>query len=161
MEQPSDSKGWNLGHWYTLREIARWPAGAPSQTQTQTWTLPPDQRLWVVKVQVLLPPNSQHKLCGVWILFKSVTDVEFEQSEGLMPLTDLKCLSIIQSYIHCNRNSNNMILASFLNDADLGGVAGQALQYLYLLVITTPLSWFWLCCGCSCKGFSASFTSVR
>ena len=33
-----------------------------------------------------------------------------------------------------------MILASFLNDADLGGVAGQALQYLYLLVITTPLS---------------------
>ena len=41
-------------------KIARWQAGA--QTWTQTWTLLPDQR--VVKV----PPKSQHKLSGVWIL---------------------------------------------------------------------------------------------
>ena len=39
--------------------------------------LPPDQRV----VKVLSPPKSQHKLCGVSILFKSVTDAKFEPSE--------------------------------------------------------------------------------
>ena len=67
-------------------EIARWQAGA--QTWTQTWTRPPDQRV----VKVLKPPKSQHsKLCGVWILFKYVTDTKFEPSEvtflRLMPRT--------------------------------------------------------------------------
>ena len=67
-------------------EIARWQAGA--QTWTQTWTRPPDQRV----VKVLKPPKSQHsKLCGVWILFKYVTDTKFEPSEvtflRLMPHT--------------------------------------------------------------------------
>ena len=42
---------------------------ARTKTWTQTWTLPHDQRV----VKVLYPPKSQHKLCVVWILFKSVT----------------------------------------------------------------------------------------
>ena len=42
--------------WTSLRrDIARWPAGA--QTWTQTWTLPPDRRVQVVKV--LSAPKSQ------------------------------------------------------------------------------------------------------
>ena len=56
-----------LGRWYcpsnsrllsgtAFGEIARWPAGA--QTWTQTWTLPPHQRIG----KVLSPPKSQHKL---------------------------------------------------------------------------------------------------
>ena len=65
--------------------IARWLAGA--QTWTQTWNLPPDQRV----VKVLSPPKSQHKECGVWILYKSVTDAQFEPSKvtflRLMPST--------------------------------------------------------------------------
>ena len=54
-----------------LGEIAR-PAGA--QTCTQTWTLPPDQRV----VEILSPLKPQHKLCWGWILFKSVTDAKIE-----------------------------------------------------------------------------------
>ena len=72
-------------HWFFLlnlrlpsgtacRQIARWSAGA--QPWTQTWTLPPDQR----NVMVLSPPKPQHKLCGVWILLKSVTDAKIEPS---------------------------------------------------------------------------------
>ena len=38
---------------------------------------PPDQRV----VKLSLPPKSHYKLCGVWILFKSVTDAKFEPSE--------------------------------------------------------------------------------
>ena len=68
-----------------LGEIARWQAG--SQTWTPTWTVPPDQRV----VKVLYPQKSQHKLCGVSILFKSVTDAKFETSkitfQRLMPST--------------------------------------------------------------------------
>ena len=75
-----------LGRWFcplNLRllsgtafgEIARWSAGA--QTWTQTWTLPPDQRV----VKILSPQKSQHELCGVWVLFKSVPDAKFEPSE--------------------------------------------------------------------------------
>ena len=37
-----------------------------AQTWTQTWTLPPDQRV----VKVLSALKSQNKLCGVWIPFK-------------------------------------------------------------------------------------------
>ena len=58
-----------------FREIARWLAGA--QTRTQTWTLLPDKLV----VKVLEPMKSQHKLCEVWILFKSVADAKFEPSE--------------------------------------------------------------------------------
>ena len=75
-----------------LEEIARWPTGA--QTWTQTWTLPPDQR----GVKIFSPPKSQHKLCGVWIPFQSVTDSKFELSKVtvrfliLMPQTGARSL---------------------------------------------------------------------
>ena len=74
-----------LGRWFcplNLRlpsgtafgEIARWPAGA--QTWTQTWTLPPDQL--VVTWKVLSPPKPQQNLwslnsfevrywCQIWV----------------------------------------------------------------------------------------------
>ena len=43
-------------------------------------------------------PKSQHKLCGVWILFRSITDAEFEPREvtflALMPCTTWTCLFI-------------------------------------------------------------------
>ena len=58
-----------------FREIARRQAGA--QTWTQTWTQPSDQRV----AKVLQPSKSQHKLCGVWILFRSVTGTKLEPSE--------------------------------------------------------------------------------
>ena len=49
--------------------------------------MPPDQRV----VKVLQSPKSQHKLCGVSIHFRSVTDAKFEPSEvtllRLMPST--------------------------------------------------------------------------
>ena len=68
-----------------FEEIARWQAGP--QTWTQTWTLQPDQGV----AKVILPPKSQHKLCGIWILFKSVSEAKFEPSEvtflRLMPHT--------------------------------------------------------------------------
>ena len=72
--QTLPSRAWELpqelGSWLcplnlllpAFREIARWPAG--DQTWTQTWTLPPNQRV----EKVWSPPKSQHKLCGVWIL---------------------------------------------------------------------------------------------
>ena len=80
-----------LGRWFCPLNLqipsgtaldARWPAGA--QIWTQTWTLPPDYK-------GLSPPKPQHKLCGVWILFKFVTDAKFEPSAVkfwmLMPQT--------------------------------------------------------------------------
>ena len=74
--RPTEELLQELGSWFcplnlrlpsgkAFREIARWQAGA--QIWTQAWTLQPDQRV----VKVLYPPTSQHKLCGVWILFKS------------------------------------------------------------------------------------------
>ena len=70
-------------------EIARRQAGA--QTWTQTWTLPPDQQV----VKVLSPQKSQHKLYGLSILFKSVTDAKFEPSE----LSEVTFLRLMQSTV--------------------------------------------------------------
>ena len=66
--RPSRAGDWSqeLGCWFgplslwlpsgpAFGKIARWPAGA--QTWTQTWTLPPDRRVQVVKV--LSAPKSQ------------------------------------------------------------------------------------------------------
>ena len=59
----------------------------------------PDQRV----VKVLQPPKSQNKLCGVWILFKSVTDAKFEPSEvsflRLIPSTTYQYVQYIP-YVH-------------------------------------------------------------
>ena len=88
-----------------------WPLILPSVPSMTFWnslrrhckmtgrgTLPPDQ--WVVKV--LSPLKSQHKLCGVWILFKSVTDAKFEPSEvtflRLMPHTEQLICHVIGSF---------------------------------------------------------------
>ena len=50
---------------YFYSETNRGLAGV--RTWTQTWTLPPDQRV----VKVLSALMSQNKVCGVWILFRS------------------------------------------------------------------------------------------
>ena len=85
--KPSITSGFRNNLWRDCSS-ARWQAGA--QTWTQTWTLPPDQRV----VKVLWPPKSQDKLYGVWILFKSF-DAKFEPSEvrflRLMPSTGMYC----------------------------------------------------------------------
>ena len=74
--------------WNSLREWL--PDGA--RTWTQTWTLPPDQRI----VKVLSAPKSQNKLCGVWIIFRSVENAEIEDIaetiSTLIPRTGLECL---------------------------------------------------------------------
>ena len=75
--------------------------------------VPPDQRV----VKVLSPPKSQHKLCGVWILFKSVTDTKFESSGvtflRLMPRTGLcynEKLSAKKKYIQWNIEINPALI---------------------------------------------------
>ena len=86
-----------LGHWFcpfnlwlssgtSFGEIASWPAGA--RTWTQTWTLSPDQ----LDVKILSAQKPQNKLCGVWILFRSVKNAEIEDIAGkistLIPQTE-------------------------------------------------------------------------
>ena len=51
-------------------------SGSNLPSWTQTWTLPPDQR--VVKVLSALKP--QNNLCGIWVLFRSVANAEVEDS---------------------------------------------------------------------------------
>ena len=92
-EQESSSK--SLASWQLILpskpSMVFWNRQAGAQTFTQTWTLTPDQRV----VKVLSPPKSQHKLWGVWSLFKSFTDAKFEPSEVkflmLMPSTGKDC----------------------------------------------------------------------
>ena len=59
---------------WTSGVITRWLAGA--RTGIRTWTLPPDQRV----EKVLSAPKSLNKLRGVWILFRSVENVEIKDS---------------------------------------------------------------------------------
>ena len=49
-------------------------------TWTQTWTLPPDHLV----VKVLSALKSQNKLCGVWILVRSVENAKIEDSSELI-----------------------------------------------------------------------------
>ena len=70
---------------YPLGVIVRWQAGA------QIWTLQPDQRvvkvLYALKslvVKVLYALKSLKKLCGVWILFRSIKNVKIEDSSELI-----------------------------------------------------------------------------
>ena len=59
--------------------IPKWPA--EDVIQTQTWSLSPDQRA----VKILSAPKSLNKLCGVWIIFRSVEDAEIEASSESIP----------------------------------------------------------------------------
>ena len=62
--------------WNSLLECLPDDLRAQTWQWTQTWTLQPDQLV----VKVLSAPKSQNKVCGVWILFRSVKNVEFEDS---------------------------------------------------------------------------------
>ena len=80
----------SITFWNSLRSDCQMTGrGSNLDSKSQTWTLCPDQQV----VKFLLPPKSQHKLCGFWILFKSVTDAKFEPSKltflRLMPSTGL------------------------------------------------------------------------
>ena len=101
-----------LGHWFcpqnlrltsgtAFREIARWPAGA--WTWTQTWTVPPDQRV----VKVLSAPKPQNKLCGVSILFRSIKNAEIEDicPRQYQPLSPDCC--IVPQFWRSQKNSNS------------------------------------------------------
>ena len=52
--------------WPAFRsDVQKIGKGSKSDWGTQTWTLPPDQRVLIL----LYPRKPQNKLCGVWILF--------------------------------------------------------------------------------------------
>ena len=94
----------SINFWNSLQrdcQFARWPAGA--WTWTQTWTVPPDQRV----VKVLSAPKPQNKLCGVSILFRSIKNAEIEDicPRQYQPLSPDCC--IVPQFWRSQKNSNS------------------------------------------------------